>query len=38
MASGGDFDVVVDDGEHTSGAIRTSFRALWPYVGQRQIE
>jgi len=30
--SGGDFDVVVDDGGHQNGQIKTSFDALWPHV------
>ena len=30
--SGGDFDVVIDDGGHTNPMIRTSFEVLWPAV------
>lgn len=30
--SGGNFDVVVDDGGHTNKMIKTSFDGLWPHV------
>lgn len=30
--SGGNFDVVVDDGGHKNSQIKTSFDGLWPYV------
>jgi len=32
--SGGNFDVVVDDGGHTNKMIKTSFDGLWPHVKQ----
>jgi len=33
-ASGGDFDVVIDDGGHRNTQIKTSFDILWPAVKQ----
>lgn len=30
--SGGNFDVVIDDGGHSNKMIKTSFDALWPHV------